>query len=258
MAQEFVGSSRALSKSGFAMVATSLAVKASEVWAVLAVETSGCGFLADRRPQILFERHCFHRLTQGRFDDGDISDLQPGGYGAGGAHQYDRLARAMAKDRTAALLSTSWGLGQVLGENFREAGFVDVESMVKAMSDSEDAHLTAFASFLQSTRLDAPLRAHDWASFARGYNGPAFAKNRYDIQLRGEFQKYSFGLLPDLDLRSAQLYLTFCGFHPGPVDGVLGKRTRAALFDFQKRHGLPTTGEVDDTVLEALAQVALA
>jgi hypothetical protein len=113
MALEFVGSSLALSKNGFATVATSLTVKAPEVWAVLAVETSGCGFLADRRPEILFERHCFHRLTKGRFDDGDISDPQPGGYGAGGAHQYDRLARAIAKDRTAALQSTSWGLAWI-------------------------------------------------------------------------------------------------------------------------------------------------
>jgi hypothetical protein len=69
MALDFVGRSRALSNSGFSAVGQTLAVKAPEIWSVLAVETSGCGFLADRRPQILFERHYFHDLTGGRFDE---------------------------------------------------------------------------------------------------------------------------------------------------------------------------------------------
>jgi len=63
--------------------------------------------------------------------------------------------------------------------------------------------------------------------------------------------------MPDLDLRAAQLYLTFGGFDPGPVDGVLGSRTRAALIDFQNQQGLPATGEVDDAVLAALVKLAL-
>lgn len=257
MGLDFVGKSLALSRSGFSAVAQLLDVQAAEIWAVLAVETSGCGFLADRRPQILYERHYFHRLTGGRFDDGDISDPKAGGYGPGGAHQYDRLARAIAKDRTVALQSTSWGLGQIMGENCAEAGFQDVETMVAAMSHSEDAQLAAVAAFLDSTHLDAPLKAHDWASFAAGYNGPSYAKNHYDVSLRGEFQKYSFGAMPDVDLRAAQLYLTFGGFDPGPVDGVLGSRTRAALVDFQNQEGLPATGEVDDAVLAALVKFAL-
>src|SRR5436190_4109842 len=68
----FIGKSAALSARGLAAVAAALGVASSEIWTVIAVETSGCGFLADRRPQILYERHIFHRLTGGRFDDGDI------------------------------------------------------------------------------------------------------------------------------------------------------------------------------------------
>ena len=37
------------------------------LWAVLTVESRGFGFLADRRPKILFERHIFFRETAGRF-----------------------------------------------------------------------------------------------------------------------------------------------------------------------------------------------
>ena len=249
---EFVGLSHPLSSNGMATVATSLSVNIQEVWTVLNVETSGCGFLPDRRPQILYERHIFHRLTGGRFDDGDLSDPASGGYGAGGTHQYDRLTAAMNLDRVAALQSASWGLGQVMGENFASAGFGSVDDMVQAMSDSEDAQLTAVAGFILANRLDRALATHDWASFARGYNGPAFATNHYDVRLRGEFQKLEAGVLPNLDIRAAQLFLTFRGFHPGPIDGFIGALTRAAIIDFQQQNGLNQTGLVDDDLLERL------
>jgi hypothetical protein len=252
MSLEFTGKSLAITSAGFAQVATDLGVKAPEIWTVFAVETSGCGFLPDRRPPILYERHIFSRLTGGRFDDGDISDPSPGGYGPGGAAQYGRLARAVALDRDAALQSASWGLAQIMGMNFKPAGFASAEDMVAAMCDSEDSQLQGFASFLKSSKLDGALQIHDWTSLARGYNGPNFAANQYDAKLRGEFQKFSTGALPDINTRAAQLYLTFRGFHPGPVDGVPGSLTRDALSQFQQANGLPATGLVNDATLAAL------
>ncbi len=203
MALAFQGTALALSSNGLAAVANSLGVHAPEIWAVLAVETKGCGYLPDRRPQILYERHIFHRLTRGQFDDGDISDPSSGGYGATGTHQYERLSAAIAKDRIAALQSASWGLGQIMGENFAAAAFPNIEDMVAAMAQSEDAQLTAMGNFLIATNLRASLQAHDWMTFARRYNGPNFAINRYDVRLNGEFQRFSVGALPDLNVRAA-------------------------------------------------------
>jgi hypothetical protein len=249
---EFQGSAFALSSDGLNSAANALNVFAPEIWTVLAVETTGCGFLPDRRPEILYERHLFHRLTGGRFDDGDISDPHPGGYGAAGAHQYDRLGAAIALNRTAALRSASWGIGQVLGDNFAIAGFPDVETMVISMSDSEDKQLTTVAKFLRATKLDVPLRVHDWTSFARGYNGPNFAINHYDALLNGEFQKFSSGRLPDVLVRTAQLYLTYLDFHPGPIDGLSGTRTFSALAQFQSSKQLPVTTTIDANTIEQL------
>ena len=114
MLDAFRGKAIPLDQEGLADVIDRLRVHAAELWAVLNVETRGCGFLPDRRPMILSERHIFSRETQHRFDNSnpDISNQQPGGYGAGGAAQYDRLQRAAALDRTAALRSASWGIGQ--------------------------------------------------------------------------------------------------------------------------------------------------
>jgi hypothetical protein len=241
----FQGSAFGLSSAGLSKISGQLAVHVPEIWAVLTVETSGCGFLPDRRPQTLFERHIFHRLTGGRFDDGDISDASPGGYGARGAQQYDRLGRAILKDRSAALQSTSWGIGQIMGQNHALAGFETVDEMVLAMSRSEDDQLMAMAAFLVNAHLAASLQAHDWSSFARGYNGPNYVINRYDVRLNGEYQKYLAGGLPDLNVRAAQLYLTFLNLHPGPIDGIAGVETLAAFSEFARQHRVPDHGVID-------------
>jgi len=258
MPLDFAGSGLPMSTGGLSKGCDLLGVKAADIWAVLTVETRGCGFLQDRRPQILFERHIFHRQTSGAFDltAPDISDPTAGGYGDLGAHQYDRLAQAIQLNRQAALRSASWGIGQVMGFNAGIAGFPDAETMVQAMVQSEDAQIAALFGFLASNHLDGPLRNHDWTNFARGYNGPDYAKNQYDGRLSAAYQKYSTGLLPDLTVRGAQIALTYLGFSPGPVDGTLGRMTRSAIAQFQQAQGLPTSGDLDDATQAKLSSRA--
>lgn len=45
------------------------------------------------------------------------------------------------------------------------------------------------------------------------------------------------------DITELQKALATLGYNPGPSDGILGPRTRAALTAFQSAHGLPTDGE---------------
>jgi len=264
MADEFAASGIPMTAGGLSAGCDKLGVKAAEIWSILTVETLGCGFLPDRRPQILFERHIFRKETNGTFDATapDLSNPVAGGYGARGASQYDRLARAIQFNRAAALRSTSWGIGQMMGFNAQAAGFADAESMVAAMVQSEDQQVAGMIAFLQKNQLDPFLRTHDWSSFARAYNGPNFAINQYDVRLASAFQKFSTGLLPDLTVRAAQVLLTFLGFHPGPVDGTMGRITRSALAEFQSQQGISATGEPDEATLQklqsALAQTATA
>ncbi len=235
-----------------------LGVKPADVWTVLTVETKGCGFLPDRRPQILFERHIFHRETNGTYDQTapEVSNASPGGYGPAGAHQYDRLAQAIQLDRTAALRSASWGIGQVMGFNSLAAGYSAVETMVAAMVESEDEQLGAMLQWVASKQMDSTLRAHDWTNFARAYNGADYAKNQYDLRLAAAYQQFATGLLPDLTTRAAQLYLTYLGYHPGPVDGRLSRLTRSAVTQFQQDQGLAQSGEIDDATSASLQTLA--
>jgi rare lipoprotein A len=59
--------------------------------------------------------------------------------------------------------------------------------------------------------------------------------------------------LTEDQVKQAQEALKTEGFHPGAVDGVVGRRTREALHAYQAREGLPTTGVLDEATFSRLA-----
>ena len=65
---EFTASGAPLTTAGFDSALQILGASPEALWSALNVETSGRGYLSDRRPKILFERRHFHRLTGGQYD----------------------------------------------------------------------------------------------------------------------------------------------------------------------------------------------
>lgn len=183
-----------LTSTDYTDCATDLQCQVAAVRAVVAVESSGGGFLPDGRPKILFEAKYFHDLTKGKYDKTNPNISSPvwnRKLYKGGAREWDRLNEAAALNRSAALQSASWGLFQIMGANFKRCGFQTVEDFVAAMEQSEGAQLKAFIGFVKSGKLDGFLRKLNWAAFAKGYNGPGYAKNKYDQKLAAAYGKYS-------------------------------------------------------------------
>jgi peptidoglycan hydrolase-like protein with peptidoglycan-binding domain len=54
------------------------------------------------------------------------------------------------------------------------------------------------------------------------------------------------GAMKNRDVMAAQQALKDKGQDPGMIDGKMGRRTRAALADYQKAEGLKATGRLDD------------
>lgn len=182
-----------LTEKDFEWAAQQLNVEVSAIKAVDAVESRGSGFYSDDQPTILFERHVFSRETGGIYDEHlpNLSNKKPGGYGsASGINQHFKLQQAAKLNLSAALKSASWGRFQIMGFNHKLAGFKDVQSFVVAMHESEREQLKAFVNFLKSTGLDKPLRAKNWALFAKGYNGAGYAKNAYDVKLKQAYDRF--------------------------------------------------------------------
>ena len=245
-----------LTTDGLKSAMDALNIDEATLWAMVNVETHGCGFLSSRRPQILFERHLFSKGTGGQFDATapDVSNPVPGGYGAGGENQYLRIAQAYAFNAEAALKSASWGLGQILGSHAKDIGYESVGDMVTAMACSEDKQLEAVVGFIKWQNLEKPLQQQNWAAYARAYNGADYAKNQYDTRLSLAYNLFrDASKRPDLVVRSAQMLLYLLGYDPHGVDGSMGAHTLTALHNFQVAQKTPLSTEIDDSVVATLA-----
>jgi hypothetical protein len=182
-----------LTDAAYARAAQILGCEAAAIRAVAAVESAGDGFLADGRPKILFEAHIFSRYTNHRFDESHpsiSSRVWNKTLYAGGEAEHDRLAAAASLDRDAALRSASWGKFQIMGFNFKKAGFSQLQDFVNAMCKSEAEHLTAFCHVIKSFGLDDELRGLDWPALADGYNGPSYKANNYDGRLAKAYANF--------------------------------------------------------------------
>jgi LysM repeat protein len=175
------------------------------------------------RPTIMYERHYFSEKTQNKYDKINPDLSSPKAYIGGharrkeiveyvtkkggkikktkfvpyddGKHyglyswQYTKLAKAYALDKDAAIRACSWGMFQVMGDNYAACGFKTPHDFAKAMSKSEREHLKAFVAYCKYNKLEKALKEKDWKKIAQGYNGPQYYKNKYDEKIRVEYEK---------------------------------------------------------------------
>ena len=168
----------------------------AEIRAVYETEAAGNIYIQDGRKKILYERHVFHKLTNGRYDDTypDISSSKP--YTSYGTYseQYNRFEKAKKLDEEAAFQSISYGAFQIMGYNYKDAGFNTAKDFGETMFGATiDDMFGIFATFITAKTNRMTLNAlieHNWAEFARLYNGPDFKKNQYDTKMRDNYLKY--------------------------------------------------------------------
>ncbi|AZA64466.1 N-acetylmuramidase family protein [Chryseobacterium carnipullorum] len=120
----------------------------------------------------------------------DICNKTPGGYGKE-SDQHLKLKTASALNRDAALMSCSWGRFQVMGDNWQKLGYKTLQEFINKMYDSEGGHLDAFVRYIKAFGLQGHLRNKSWAAFAKGYNGPGYKANNYDVKMQAAYNKYS-------------------------------------------------------------------
>jgi len=171
----------------------------ASVKAVIKVESSGRGFYLDKRPTILFEGHKFWgQLKSKGFDPKEFLEGNKDilyrtwtkkYYSRDSKKEYNRLKKAIAIDEESALKSASWGMFQIMGFNYKLAGFDSVYEFVDYIKISEKNQLEAFFIFLKKGGCFKYLKSRDWAKFARCYNGSAFKKNGYDSKLEKAYFK---------------------------------------------------------------------
>jgi hypothetical protein len=166
--------------------AAASAVKESAVRAFAEVEANGAGFF-DGKPKILFEPHVFARLTQARFNDSNPTV------------SYSKLGRpSLPADAGRPLCSAARG-GRARPHRPRSAPLPTASSRSSARTSGGAATTPPWAFAEPGLRRtvaaegvrNVPPRTGIVTCCAprcglrrrSAYNGPAYAKNRYDVKL---------------------------------------------------------------------------
>lgn len=174
--------------------------------ALLLVETGGSGFFKDwngrRRIKIQFEPHVFVRELKKIGVNARLRRARSGMYTVlvnekvilrnkvdRQFKEWSAFNAAWEVDKTCTMLATSWGLGQIMGFNYKLAGFDSVDDMVTDFKKSEEVQLNAMLVFIQNTNLLGKLKRKDWKGFARGYNGKYYYKYKYDTRLNDAYNR---------------------------------------------------------------------
>ena len=251
MALPWKGRAVPMTAGAYDRAAKYLNCEAAAVEAVFMAESSGRFFLRDGSVIRRFEPHKMPNATTNWRDSLKIA--------TGRREAMFRAAYARSPD--AALRATSFGGPQIMGFNAKGAGFDSAEVMVVAMADTGDPHLDAFVTLLKTWKLDTYLRAKDWLSFAKRYNGSGQAPT-YARIIRGNYgakaniaeqtHRRSTGQRTPIVLRQGnrgaavrqlQDLLVKQGSRIS-IDGAFGRGTFNAVRRFQTKHGLMPDGVV--------------
>lgn len=152
-----------LTKQNIIDVANKLEIESAILNAIAVSESAGCGFYLDESPyknnlKCLFEGHYFSKLTLGKFDKSHPTLSYPKWikgvttkYYRVGSKEFSRFMEALKLDKIAAQLSTSWGKFQVMGANFKKAGYDSVTEMLIDYYKGEINQFISFLSFCENT-----------------------------------------------------------------------------------------------------------
>ena len=190
----------ALLETDFQAAAARLGVSVPAVKAVATVESNGGGFLPDGRVKVQYEPHVMYRQLASNFDRAradkelvahpDLVAKKAGSYQSLDKEDKDMNRAAQLIDRTSALESASWGAFQIMGYHWKTLQYTTLHGFINDQYTAA-GQLETFVRFIQADpRLLKALRGKDWATFARIYNGPNYAANKYDTKLAAAFKQY--------------------------------------------------------------------
>lgn len=198
----YVGAGKRIFPEDFLDIAEKSGVDYAALQAVCEIEARSTGFTSSNALICLYEPHVAYKYTSGTIR----AELVKAGlaYPKQGSVPYPKTSYpridqcAQIAGEEIASISTSWGLPQMMGFNHKVCGYDTALAMVKAFAESEYNQVEAMVKFIKGTpaMFDA-LNKHDWAGFAKRYNGPAYAQNKYDEKLAKAYAYWKTMPLPN-------------------------------------------------------------
>ena len=167
-------------------------IEPAKLKAVALVEGSSSGFYTKGsykgELKVRFEGHWFKNFTKSKYDKTyphlSYSDWKLGNKYNRGLNEFGRFLEAFKLDNEAAWLSTSWGMFQVMGFNYKVCGYNSVKAMIIDFYErGEITQLEAFLNYCEGKDILDDLREGRNDVFARVYNGKGYKVNKYDTRI---------------------------------------------------------------------------
>lgn len=178
------------------LIAARLGGSVRQVDAVAKVESAGGGWDDAGLLKCLWERHWLWKRI--RIAVPLLSDPKPGGYTVdadrdGVNDSWEKLADAACRWGAVAFECASFGKFQIMGGHWKALGYASALDFAWQLSRDEPAHYDALARYISVNRLAGAFRAisgsaPDCAPFARGYNGPAYARLGYHEKIAAAYR----------------------------------------------------------------------
>jgi len=149
-------------------------------------------------------------------------------------HRFITLAIALA-------VGTMWSLGPALAQTTTDKAQDKAESTKETIKDKAERAVDTVKDKTEhaaDTVKDKAVRAKD--KMKEKFTQAKDKMHRADDRMAMA------------DTRAAQEALKTQGFDPGPIDGRMGPRTRAAINDYQTKNNLPMTGMLDEATMAKL------
>lgn len=198
-----------VTKDQITKIASAVGLDYARLMAFITVESGGIGFSTETGKIIIqFEPTWFHKyLIQFKVAHEYTASIGANGKksykiivgdktlinGVEGQHaEWEAFNTAFAIHPKAAMLSTSIGLMQVMGFNYKASGYNSVDEMWDDFKKGEVQQIQGAANFIKSVpALLKALQLKDWPHAAYYYNGEGYAINHYDTKLSNAYIKYS-------------------------------------------------------------------
>src|SRR5262249_14207963 len=149
-------------------------------------------------------------------------------------HKFIPLACALA-------LTATWALGPASAADVKDKAVETKDTMKDKAVETKDT-VKEKAVETKDTIKEKATEAKDAIK-----DKVQHTKNKVDTKM-----DRADGRVAEADTRAAQEALKTQGFDPGPIDGRMGPRTRAAISDYQRRENLPVTGTLDTATMAKL------
>lgn len=177
--------------------------------------------------------------------------------------RYAFFERMKQIDETAALMSISMGLGQVMGFNYKMLGFSSVQQQWQRANEGVSGQVELILKYIEANPpLVTAINAQDFDTIARLYNGPEWRKNDYSNELRAHTALYMPGVpvinrdiervydtaeyadrIKALGYKDVKDFQTENALNP---DGIIGRLTISALKDAEAK-GIKQLNKPADT-----------